>query len=166
MITLEADPSRVRTATRRDEDELIALCRREHLETGGKGFSVERVRSIMHRAFFGANEPAVIGITGTARIEGSVGIIVEHPWNEDMPFLRVLWHYVLPEYRRETTHGRDMLAFAQRLSEPDPIGFGMPLVMQLPRHYKTEGQARLYRRHFGEPASQTWMCSASNAGGL
>lgn len=161
MITMEADANRVRVATRRDEDELMALCRRNHLENGVGDFNPDKVYAVMRRAFLpGCNEPAVIGVVGSACIEGSVGIIVDTPWDGDTPFLQALWNYVLPECRKSTTL-RDLIAFARRLSEPVPIGIGLPLKMNIPANDHTEHQIRIYKRQLGEPVNLTWLCGST-----
>jgi len=164
MIPIQPDASRVRIATRRDEDELVELCRREHAENGGRYFSPDKVRSLMWRAFNPAgNEPAVIGVTGEKVIQGSLCVVIDAPWNSDTPFLRVLWNYVLPEYRRLSA-SKDLLAFAGRLSEPSPVGYGRPVRLEVPASPKAQGQVRMFNRQLGEPAGFTWMCGVNAAG--
>lgn len=158
MIALDANADRVRVATQRDEDELMELCRRNHAENGLGAFSVDKVRTLMRRAFVPChNEPAVIGVAGETCIEGSVCLIVDTPWDSDAPFLQAVWNYVLPEYRR-TTNAKDLIAFARRLSQPAPVGTGLRLRMSISSNCGTESQVKLYKRQLGDPVGLAWMC--------
>lgn len=163
MIARKADPDRVRVARPEDEPELIELCRRNHAEHGLGPFAPDKVRTVLHRAFDErANDRCFVGITGTDGIEGSIGLRVDEPWDGDVLFLRGLWNYVLPEYRAQTTHMHDQTAFAQRLSQPEPVGIGIPLWIDVIMHVKTEHQVRIYTRHLGEPAAVTWLCESNH----
>ena len=162
MITMEADATRVRVATRRDEDELMALCRRHHAESGVGDLNEDKVRSIMNRAFTpGRNDPGIIGVVGKSCIEGSICVVVEPMWYGDTPFLQEVWNFVAPEWRKATTNAKDLIAFAKRLAEPPPIGTGLKLWMGITSNHRTEAKMRLYRRQLGEPVGVTWLCGST-----
>ena len=158
MIAQEPDATRVRIATSADEDELMHLCRANHAENGIGAFAEDKVHAVFRRAFDpGRNDIGVIGVVGTDVIEGSIGLVVDQPWDGDTPILMGLWTYVLPAFR-QSTHMRDLVAFARRLSDPAPIGMGLPLWMGAISHRRTEAQVRLYKRQLGEPVSFGWLC--------
>lgn len=152
------NPDRVRLATHRDEGELLELCRRRHAEEGIGTFAPEKVRDVFRRAFDpGSNSPGVIGVVGAQRVEGSVGLICETPWDSETTLLVTLWNYVLPECRA-STHLRDLTAWAERLAHPAPVGLGLPVSISALSTRRTEAQRRIYHRHMGEPVTVTWLC--------
>lgn len=160
----EANPDRVRVATERDGDEIMDLCRRNHAENGIGAFAPDKVRAVFRRSFEpGRNDPAIIGIIGGNCIEGSVGLVIDQPWDSETSLLMALWNYVLPEHRA-TTNMKDLTAFATRLSEPAPVGIGVPLWMGVITTRRTEAQERLYRRHMGAPVASMWLCESTYGG--
>lgn len=162
MIPIDADHSRVRVATRRDEDDLLELCRSNHAENGIGDFDEDKALMVIRRAFVSArNDPALIGVVGDGRVEGSLMLSVECPWYGNTPFLQCVWNFVYPPFRKSTTNTKDLLAWARRLSQPAPVGLGLPLWMGLVSTQKTEGQLRMYRRHLGEPIGFTFMCEGT-----
>ena len=157
MIVAAPDPDRVRLATPADEGEIMELCRRRHAEEGIGTFSPEKVRDVFRRAFDpGCNDPGIIGVVGAARVEGSVGLVCETPWDSETTILVTLWNYVLPECRA-STHLRDLTAWAERLAHP-VLGRGLPVSISALSTRKTEAQQRFYRRRLGEPVTVTWLC--------
>ena len=165
MIALPANPDRVRSARPDDEAELLELCRRNHQENGLGPFAPDKVRSVFRRAFDAAvNDRCIIGVAGAHGVEGSIGLMIDEPWDGDALILRSLWHYVLPEHRPSTTHFRDLMAFAKRLADPAPVGIGIPLSAHAVVHARTEAQIKLYRRQLGDPIAVTWLCESSLTG--
>lgn len=162
MIAVEADPDRVRLATAGDVHDVLELCRRNHAENGIGDFSQEKALRVVLRCLNpDRNDIGFIGVVGDERIEGSIGIVVEQPWDGETPFLQALWCYVPIEYRA-STHHKDLVSWARRLREPAPVGIGLPLWMGAVVSRKTEAQIRLYRRQLGEPCIVSWL-SESNA---
>lgn len=160
MLALHETTSPVRLATQRDEDELMHLCRRNHAENGIGSLNEDKVRSIMRRAFqVGRNDPGVIGVVGDNRIEGSICLIVEPLWYGDEPFLQEAWHFVAPEFRR-SNHARDLIAFAQQMTLPAPVGFGVPLWIGITSTHRMEAKTRLYRKQLGDPIGVSWFFGA------
>lgn len=161
MVPIDADPSRVRLATRRDSEDILELCRLNHEENGRGRFSEDKVWNVIVRALdVSRNDPGLIGVVGETRVEGSLAIVVNEPWDSDDGHLACLWNFVLPEFRAKTTHSRDLLAWAKRLSEPAPVGLGLPLWMGMIASPKTEAKMRLYRRQLGDPIGYTFMCGS------
>jgi len=162
MIALDSEPGRVRVATHRDEGELLELCRMNHSENGIGEFAPEKALRMMRRAFDpGRNDPGIIGVVGASCIEGSIGLIVDQPWDGETPFLQALWCYVLPQYRASSNQ-KDLLSWARQLSEPAPVGIGLPLWMGAVVSRRTERQIRAYKRQLGEPCLVTWLCEADD----
>ncbi len=158
MIAAAPDPRRVRLASHGDESELLELCRRRHAEEGIGTFSAAKVRDVFRRAFDpGRDDRAVVGVVGAGRVEGSVGLIAETPWDSETVLLVTLWNYVLPECRA-STHLRDLTAWAEQLAHPAPLGRGLPVSISALSTRKTEAQQRFYRRRMGEPVTVTWLC--------
>lgn len=165
MIATEASASRIRVATRSDEAALISLCKLEHEEFGSGDFSLERVQTVMRRAFDpGVNDPVVIGIAGIIYVDGSIGIEVTSPWNADSPYLNVLWSYTVPAARKSTV-AKDLVAFAKRLTCPPPIGVGLQIRWNSVVNPRTEAYVRMLKRHVGEPVAYAWIYEdEANAG--
>ena len=166
MHVIAADPARVRIATRADETDLLNLCRMYHAEIGEGPFSEEKAREIMRRAFTPAtNAPAIIGIAGTERIEGSICVEVATPPLSDAPFLQIVWHFVRPESRK-SAYSKDLLAFAKALADPAPTGIGLKLRIDTLVSRRTEAQSKMYSRALGEPMAQAWFYDATPAGAI
>lgn len=159
MIAVAPNPDRVRMAVPSDAGQIMELCRRRHAEEGIGTFSPEKVASVFRRAFEpGRNDPGIIGVVGADdRVEGSVGLVCETPWDSETAILVALWNYVIPEYRA-STHLRDLTAWAERLAHPAPLGRGIPVSISALSTRRTEAQQRLYRRQMGEPVAVTWIC--------
>lgn len=147
---LVPDPRRVRLASPGEEDAILDLCRRDHSERGIGQFQAEKVLRTIR------SEGTIIGVVGSDDVEGSIGLVVEAPWNSGTDLLVCRWNYVLPECRR-STHLRDMMAWAKALARPSPDGIGVPLYADAIATARTEGQVRLYRRQLGEPMAVSWL---------
>lgn len=165
MITTTPDASRVRVATRDDAPALLAIARSYHDEHDDGPFSEEKTVDLLRRAFTpNANDPVLIGVAGEARVEGACCIVVDSPNLGESPFLEILWCHVLADYRKNSAHARDLIAFARQWAAPPPIGIGLPLRMKVRVTHKTEGQARMLRRLFGEPQVQEWVIDQQTGG--
>jgi len=150
----------VRIATRADEPDLLELCRMYHAESSEGVFSEDKARDIMRRSFTPAsNAPAIIGVAGEKRIEGSICVEVATPALSDTPFLQILWHFVRPESRK-SPYGKDLLTFAKSLAAPAPIGIGLKLQANA---LVTQRTAQMYNRALGEPRAQAWLYDATPA---
>lgn len=165
MITMPPDPGRVRVATRDDAPALLAIARNYHEESDAGHFSEDKTLDLLRRAFTPtANDPVLIGVSGQGHVEGAVCIVVDTPELGESPFLEILWCHVLAEYRKNSAHARDLIAFARQWAAPPPIGIGLPLRMKVRVTHKTEGQARMLRRLFGEPQVQEWVIDSQTGG--
>ena len=161
----EAEAGRVRIATHADAEAVLSLCRMYHAEAGDGPFSDDKCRDIMRRAFTpAANAPAIIGVAGIKRVEGTICVEVASPPLSDAPYLQILWHFVRPESRK-SSYSKDLLAFAKSLAEPAPVGIGLPLRVDSVVNCRTEPQSRLYSRALGEPVVQAWRYGAVINGG-
>lgn len=161
MHIMTPDPTRVRIATRTDEADLLELCRMYHAETNEGAFSEDKALDIMRRAFTPtSNSPAIIGVAGENRIEGSICIEVATPPLSDAPFLQILWHFVRPESRK-SPYSKDLLAFAKSWAAPSPVGIGLTLRIDSLVNHRTEAQSKMYSRSLGEPVAQAWFYNAT-----
>lgn len=147
---LVPDPKRVREASSGDEEAILDLCSRDHAERGIGMFRADKVLSVIR------SSRTIIGVVGDDDIEGSIGLVVETPWNSSTDLLVCRWNFVRPECRR-STHMRDMMAWAKELAKPAPEGIGVPLFADAISTSRTEGQVRLYRRQLGEPVAVSWL---------
>lgn len=153
-MIIEANPNRVRKALVEDREALLDLCRRSHSETGIGNFSEIKVLAALDGAIlYGVG---VVGVVGVDRVEGAAGLFFEEPWDSETTLLVSRWMYVLPQFR-VSTHLRDLAAWAERLSHPQPVGVGVPVLVSEVASRRTEAKQRLYRRHMGEPVAVTWL---------
>lgn len=160
---MHADHTKIRVASKDDAPALMTLCQTLHTEIGAGEFSPCKVEAVFNRAFAPrCNDPAIIAIAGEAKVEGSICMALSTPLLCEVPYLHVMWCFVLPEHRK-STHMRDLVAWAKRISMPPPIGTGLNVTFDLPVNKRTEAQARLLTRALGEPGGLAWTY---NGGGL
>lgn len=149
MTPATGDPSRVRLADARDEDELLDLCRSLHAENGMFPMSEPKVSQILRAALEGpiAFRRGLIGVIGPRHgIEGAIFLEVGSNWYSTQLYLNEMFNYVLPQYRN-STNSADLIAFAKQMSDQ----FQVALLIGVLSTIRTEAKIRHYRRQLGEP---------------
>lgn len=160
MLTasLEAAPDLVRLADPSDEEELLAMSKLIHAESGLRtasgepfAFSEDKARATLQEALVPRrNDPdagrAWLGVTGApGALEGSVYLRLGSPWGSEAAYLLEFWNYVMPQYRKSSMIARRLIAF----STARATALGLPLVTGV---MSTAGQAarqRFYERELG-----------------
>lgn len=158
MIAPEADPNRVRVAGPADEEELLDLAQNLHLENAVYPISKPKVLSELRASLGstdGRQQEGIIGVVGDGRIEGAAWLVYCQEWYTDAFCLAERFIHVLPEYRR-STHAKDLIAWAKRISERTA-----PLHIGILSNDRTEAKVRLYCKHLGKPAGAYWLYGAT-----
>ena len=148
-------PGRVHIADRKDEEEIMELCRQLHRENGQYDFSETKVRLMLHRAF--DREGGVLGVIGeSGKLEGMIYMLVTTPWYSENSNLEELFAYVAPAYRK-SKNAIELMKFAKWCVEQS----GLPLLIGVISNERTQGKIRLYKRQFSEPAGTFFYYKAN-----
>ena len=161
---MTGDPSRVRVADERDEDELMSLCEGLHSENALFPMSAVKVRAMLRAALVGPvhMRRGIVGIVGPAGdIEGSIFLEINSLWYSDEYVLSELWNYVRPQFR-SSSNSKDMIAFAKLMSER----FKLPLMIGVLSNERTEAKIRHYRQQLGAPAGAFFVHGAETGRGV
>lgn len=163
MTLQTGDPSRVRLADKRDEEELFGICRLLHQENGEFPLNEKKVREVLARALSGPakDRRGLVGVIGAhGSIQGSIYLEVGSPWYSDSIRLCELWNFVLPQYR-SSTNSKDLIAYAKMLSDAS----GYPLMIGVLSNQRTEAKVRHYKQQLGSPAGAFFLYGSVTARG-
>jgi hypothetical protein len=150
-------PGRVRIADRKDEDELMEMCRQLHRENGLFTLNEDKVRAMLHRAF--NREGGIMGVIGEPRnIEGMIYMLVSTFWYSDEPHLEELHSYVRMDCRK-TNNAIELIDFAKWCSDTS----GMPLVIGILSNKRTAAKVRLYQRQLKQPIGNFFWYKTNGA---
>lgn len=81
-------------------------------------------------------------------VEGVIGLRIDKFWFSDQWFIRDIFTYVHPEFRR-STRAKCLLSFAKDCSKK----MNIPLLMGIMSNTRTEAKARLYERQMSRAGS-------------
>lgn len=143
------NPSRVRLADERDQDELFEMTRLLHGEIGIFPIAEHKVREMIRAAVTGPVEQrlSLIGAIGDpGDIHGSICLQVGSYWYTDANVFSERWNFVMPAHRN-TSASHDLIAFAKAMSDH----FEIPLMISIVSNERTAAKVRLYRKQLGEP---------------
>lgn len=148
-------PARVRLVTDpREEDELMAICRRLHAENGLFTMCEDKVRAKLRTAF--DRTGGLIGVIGApGSIEAMLCMEIGQLWYSNDYFLNELWNYVLPEYRR-SSNAKDLVAFGKDCG----ARMGLTFMIGILSNIRTEAKVRFYERSLGAPSGAFWVYGA------
>lgn len=143
-------PSYVRPAEPDDEDDLLAMTKRLHAESGLRTryggpypFCSDKARATIRDAL--ESKTSWAGIIGErGNLQGSICIAMTEPWYSEMPFLYTIWDYVLPEHR-QSTNAKLLIAFAKDIAQ----SFHMDIVFGMMSTERGEAKMRFYQRASG-----------------
>jgi len=150
----------VRTATVRDESQLMSLCRALHQDNGIFTMDDDLVYRMLHSILQPEQDKVgggVIGvIDGDDELAAAICIMFSHFWYSHDVHLEELFNFVRPEYRR-TTYGREMLEFAKRCQQT----LGLPLFTGIVTNKRLEAKVTMYRKKLGPPAGAFFVVGAT-----
>lgn len=130
----------VRLACPDDHDALMDLLRMKHDEDGLGRFDDRKASEAVERGV--TRFRSMIGvIRGKTRVEASIGLYVETPWDSSDDHLADRWLFVHPQHRR-SEHAKKMLHFAKWASEQ----LALPLLMTAFYNDQTAAKASLFDR--------------------
>ena len=145
MTTLSVVPQVVRFAVPQDMRQLLDLCRLMHAENGLFPLSEAKVLHELESST--RQESGIIGVIGTPGSPvGIAWLIAGCAWYTETPSISDRMVFVHPDHREGTHHFRDLMEWAQAMS--DSTG---PLLIGVLSGYRTAAKLRLYQRHFGAP---------------
>ena len=99
---------------------------------------LEYVKEIMNQ------NGGIIGVIydeDNKRVEGVIGLRLDKFWFSDQWFIRDIFTYVHPDFRR-STRAKCLIAFAKECSKK----INIPLLMGIMSNTRTEAKAKLYER--------------------
>jgi hypothetical protein len=144
----------VRIAEPRDEDEIIAMCRRLHDENGVFKLNDDKVRKQIRRCF--NQEGTIVGVIGkSGAIEASTCFAISDFYYTDDWHLAELWNYVEEPYRK--SHNIDaLIEFGKECADK----MKLPLFTGIITDKHMAGKVRLYRRKLGRPVGAYFLYGA------
>lgn len=144
----------VRIATKADEDEVMALCRRLWEENGLFTLNEQKVRDTIRKCYEAkGNIVGVIGAPG--HIEASTCLSISDTHYTDDWHLVELWNFVAPEFRK-SRNAEALIEFAKGCSDKMKI----PLFTGIVTEKALAGKVRLYRRRLGNPTGAFFVHNA------
>lgn len=156
---ISAPPPNVRLAEPRDEDEIIAMCRRLHAENAIFAMSDDRVRATVRKGL--NRDQSILGVIGPpGNIQASIYLTVAQFWYTNSQHLEEIWNYVLPEFRN-SRNAKDLISYAKWCSDT----IGLPLMIGILSTIRLEAKQRLYERQLGSPAGVLYLHNRKAAGG-
>jgi hypothetical protein len=134
----------VRIADPDEEDDLMAMCRRLHVENGLFSFNDDKVREVIRRC---PANGVVIGVIGEKHhLEASICLMVADFYYTDDLHLAELWNYVEPEFRR-SRNAEALLRYGMTVAEK----MEKPFFTGIITNKQMSGKVRQYRRLLGYP---------------
>jgi hypothetical protein len=159
MTILKLAPTTVRFAVDADLRQLLDLCRLMHAENGLFPLSEAKVAHELEASI--RQESGVIGVIGTPGTPvGAAWLIAGCDWYTETPSISDRLVFVHPDHREGTTHARDLLVWAQTLS--DSLG---PLLIGVLSGHRTAAKLRFYQRRFGAPRAYLFTYGLSDREG-
>jgi len=125
--------------------EVIDLLRMKHGEDGLGRFSEERAHESVVRGAVTKNMARIGVIRGKTRIEATVGLFVDRPFDSIDQYLFDRWLFVHPDNRR-SEHAKDLIIWSKKIA----LCLGVPLVLTTIVNQTTANKAKLYERQMPE----------------
>ena len=151
-------PGRVRIADRKDEEELMDMCRELHRENGIFPMNEDKVRAMLHKAF--DRQGGIIGVIGElGKIEGIIYAMISTFWYSDTPHIEELFNFCRPQYRK-SNNAHDLIEFAKWCSDQS----GMPLLIGVISNERTAAKVRLYQRRLNQPIGSFFLYNSEYVG--
>lgn len=144
-------PGRVHIADRKDEEELMELCRQLHRENGLFALNEDKVRDMLRRAF--NRDGGIIGVIGeSGKIEGIIYLLISSFWYSNEHHAEELFNFVPKKYRK-SKNASELIDFAKWASDQ----MKMPLLIGVISNEKTEAKIRLYQRRLKKPIGSFFL---------
>jgi hypothetical protein len=144
----------VRLATKKDEDELMGLCKELHEDNGLFSFNEDMVRGMLGRAF--ERRGGIIGaIDHDGKIAGCIYLLLSNFWYSQDHHLEELFSYIRPPFRK-SSYATDLIVFAEHCAKT----LSIPLVIGVLTSKRMEAKVRLYSRKLGNPAGAFFVVNS------
>lgn len=153
--------SKVRLAQPSDEPEILTLCRLMHKEMGRRRLDIDKVRSMLGRAF--NKTGGILSVIGTpGSIRAMQFLLISQEWYTDEPHLEELFNWVHPDHRN-SDYAKLLIENAKKCSDrlSGEAGFKIPLWMGIMTNKRMYAKVRLYRRSFGLPYGAVFLHNAT-----
>lgn len=157
---MDAPTFKLRTATVADEVGVMKLCLESCEENA---FLTPDPIQILQEVWPALNrDHGIVGvIEGPNGLEGGVLLRVGKVWYSQAPVLEERAIFVGKEYRAAKGGRAKLLTdFSKRAADL----LGMPLIIGVLSHSRTEAKVRLYERQFGAPAGAFFLYGAQTGG--
>lgn len=150
-----ADLPFVRLATPADEDDILAMCRRLHVENGLFSLNEFKVRDCIRRCY--NKHGAIVGVIGPpGALKGSICMEVTTFYYTDDIHLAELWNFVDVPYRRPPGCAEALLKYAEGWSKKLELPFFTGIIT----NKQMRAKVRLYRKLFGHPVGAFFLANS------
>jgi hypothetical protein len=144
----------VRIATRADEEEIMAMCRRLHEENGLFTLNEKKVRECLRKCY--DREGSVVGVIGEpGNLQASTCLMISSFYYTDDWHLEEHWNFVDKDFRK-ARNAEALIEFNKACA----IKMGIPLFTGIITNKQMAGKVRLYRRLLGHPAGAYFVYNA------
>lgn len=137
----------VRIAVPEDEEAVMAMCRRLHLENGLFSLNEAKVRALLHKCY--KKDGTIIGVIGElGHLEASTCLAISDFHYTDDWHLAEFWNFVDEPYRKGSRNAEALVEFGKECA----VKMGVPFITGIITNRQMAGKVRLYRRLLGYPA--------------
>lgn len=159
-MSMVEPPAGVEIAKPSDETAILELLRLKHREDGAGDFPNDFLRGMVRRGI-GWNRGCIGVIRGKRRIEASIGLFLASwcwPVTHDY-HLSDEWHFVHPQCRRGTSHGKRLTEFALWASNH----LDRPLILVHIMNEQTAGKSIIFEKMFNGSFARLYLHDPARA---
>lgn len=145
----------VRLAQPEDEDNILAMCKRLHVENGLFSLSEDKVRACIRKYF--DRQGVIVGVIGPpGKLEASTCLEMSGFYYTNDIHLAELWNFVDAPYR-QSHNAEALIQFGKSCADQ----MKMPLFTGIITNRQMAGKVRLYRRALGYPTGAFFVYNAN-----
>lgn len=145
----------VRLAQKEDEDNIVEMCKRLHVENGLFSLNIQKVRDCIRRYY--DRQGVIVGVIGLpGKLEASTCLELSDFYYTSDWHLAELWNFVDEPYRK-SYNAEALIQFGKSCADQ----MKMPLFTGIITNRQMAGKVRLYRRHLGYPTGAFFVYNAN-----
>lgn len=142
----------VRLAMPSDEEDIVAMCRRLHLENGLFSLNENKVRDCLRRCF--NRHGSIVGVIGApGELQASICMELTNFYYTDDMHLAELWNFVDAPYRRPPGNAEALIEYAKDWARKLEAPFFTGIIT----NKQMRAKVRLYRQLLGYPVGAFFL---------